>query len=269
MARAGGAEVGALRGLVILVRIHPVEEAVRARPRQIEWVLIDSERRDRRVQELKRLCREQGVSVRYGDRRALDRAGGPGNQGVVARLAVRDYLPEEDALAGKPGGRFLFVLDEVQDPHNLGAVLRVAEAVGAGVVVPERGSAPLSDAVARSSAGAVERVPVVRVGNLRRFVDLLKEKGFRVIGLDPAGASVFETDLTGDLALVLGAEGKGMRRLVREGCDLLASLPMAGGVASLNVSTAAAAAGYEAVRQRGAPPGRPRRGGAEKSEKEY
>jgi 23S rRNA (guanosine2251-2'-O)-methyltransferase len=235
---------------VIVVRIHPVEEAVRARPRQIEWVLIDAGRRDRRFQELKRLCREQGVVLRYGDRKALDRAAGPGHQGVVARLAVRGYLSEEAALAGEEGRRLLFLLDEVQDPHNLGAVLRVAEAVGAGVVVPERGSAPLSDAVARASAGAVERVPVVRAGNLSRFMDLLKDRGFRIVGLDPAGPSVFGVDLTGDLALVLGAEGKGMRRLVREGCDLLASLPMAGEVASLNVSTAAAAAGYEAVRQR-------------------
>ena len=234
----------------MLSRIHPVEEAVRVRPRQIEWVLVDTGRRDRRFQQLKRLCREQGVLLRYGDRQALDRAAGPGHQGVAARLAVRGYLPEEAALAGEAGGRLLFLLDEVQDPHNLGAVLRVAEAVGAGVVVPERGSAPLTEAVGRASAGAVERVPVVRVGNLRRFVDLLKEKGFRVVGLDPAGESVFRIDLTGDLALVLGAEGRGMRRLVREGCDLLASLPMAGRIASLNVSTAAAAAGYEAVRQR-------------------
>jgi len=234
----------------VLSRIHPVEEAVRARPRQIEWVLLDSERRDRRFQELKRLCREQGVALRYGDRQALDRVAGAGHQGVAARLAVRDYLTQDEAFAGEPGRRFLLVLDEIQDPHNLGAVLRVAEAVGARVVVPERGSAPLTEAVARSSAGAVERVPVVRIGNVRRFIDLLKTKGFRVIGLDPEGSSLFQTDLTGDLALVLGGEGQGMRRLVREGCDLLASLPMAGRVASLNVSTAAAAAGYEAVRQR-------------------
>ena len=246
----------------VLSRIHPVEEAIRARPRQIEWVLFDSERRDRRFQELKRLCREQGVALRYGDRQALDRVAGPGHQGVAARLAVRGYLTEEAALEGEPGRRLLFILDEVQDPHNLGAALRVAEAVGAGVVVPERGSAPLSDAVARASAGAVERVPVVRVGNLRRFLDLLKDRGFRVVGLDPGGDSVFRTDLTGDLALVLGAEGRGMRRLVREGCDLLASLPMAGKVASLNVSTAAAAAGYEAVRQRGEGGPPPRAGAA-------
>jgi len=236
---------------VILSRLHPIEEAVRARPREIEWVLFDSERRDRRINDLKTLCRANGVAVRYGPRRALDQAAGASHQGAVARLAVRGYFPEEGALEGTRGGRFLLVLDEVQDPQNLGAALRVAEAIGARVVVPERGSAPLSEAVSRASAGAVERVPVVRAKNLRRFVDRIKNEGFRVIGLDPAGRDIYEVDLTGDLALVLGAEGKGIRRLVREGCDELARLPMVGKVGSLNVSTAAAAAGYEALRQRG------------------
>jgi 23S rRNA (guanosine2251-2'-O)-methyltransferase len=235
---------------MILSRFHPVEEAVKARPREIEWVLFDSERRDRRVNELKALCREHGVSIRQGQRRALDQLAGPSHQGVVARLAVREYLDEDEALQGPSGERFLLVLDEVQDPHNLGAVIRVAEAVGARVVVCERGSAPLSETVARSSAGAVERVPIIRAKNLRRFVDHLKNEGFRVIGLAPEGRDLFEIDLEGDLALVLGAEGKGIRRLVREGCDELGSLPMRGKVGSLNVSTAAAAAGYEALRQR-------------------
>ena len=235
---------------MLLTRLHPIEEAVRKRPTQIEFVLFDSDRRDRRVNDLKRLCRESGVAVRYGHRAALDRLGGPGHQGAIARTAVRGYLPPEAALEGKPGERFLLLLDEVQDPQNLGAILRVAEAVGAAVVVPERGSAPLSEAVARSSAGAVERVPVVRVGNLRRFMDLIKDEGFRIVGLDPSGSDLYHLDLTGDLALVLGAEGSGMRRLVREGCDLLARLPMRGSVASLNVSAAASAAGYEVVRQR-------------------
>ena len=234
---------------MILSRLHPVEEAVRARPREIEWVLFDSERKDRRINELKQLCRSQGVAVRYGQREALDRLA-TGHQGAVARIAVRGYLEEEEALAGRPGSRFLLVLDEVQDPHNLGAAIRVAEGLGAGVVVPERGSAPLSETVSRSSAGAVERVPVIRAKNLRRFIDRLKNEGFQVVGLDPAGQVIYELDLRGDLALVLGTEGKGIRRLVREGCDRLARLPMAGQLASLNVSTAAAAAGYEALRQR-------------------
>ncbi len=235
---------------MILSRLRPIEEAVRSRPREIEWVLFDSARGDRRIQELKRRCRSGSVPMRYGDARALARLAGPGHQGAVARLAARSYVEEADAVAGPRGGRFLLVLDEIQDPQNLGAVLRVAEAVGATVVVPERGSAPLSEAVARTSAGAVERVAVARVTNLRRFLDHLKDQGFRVVGLDPSGPPIFRIDLTGDLALVLGAEGKGMRRLVREGCDELASLPMKGAVASLNVSTAAAAASYEALRQR-------------------
>jgi 23S rRNA (guanosine2251-2'-O)-methyltransferase len=235
---------------MILSRLHPVTEAVEARPREIEWVLFDAERRDRRINELKALCRDLGVSVRYGPRRTLDQLAGAGHQGVVARLAVRGYLEEREAARGVPGDRLLFVLDEVQDPHNLGAVIRVADALGAGVVVPERGSAPLSEAVARTSAGAVERVPVIRAKNLRRFLDHLKNEGFRVIGLDPGGKDLLEIDLSGDLAFVLGAEGKGMRRLVREGCDELGRLPMKGKVASLNVSTAASAAGYLALGQR-------------------
>ncbi len=234
---------------VILSRLHPIEEAVRSRPREIEWVLLDSGRRDRRIGELARLCRRTGVPLKYGDRSALDRLA-RSHQGAVARLAVRGYVAEEEALAEDRGHRLLLVLDGVEDPQNLGAVLRVAEGVGAVVAVPERGSAPLSEAVARSSAGAVERVPVVRVGNLRRFLDRLKVEGFRVVGLDAAGTDLYRVDLTGDLALVLGAEGRGMRRLVRDGCDVVARLPMRGEIGSLNVSAAAAAAAYEAVRQR-------------------
>lgn len=239
---------------MILSRIHPIEEAVRSRPRAVEWVLFDTARRDRRTGELKRACRSLGVAVRYGEKEALDRLAGPGHQGVVARLGVRESLPPEAAFEGVPGERFLLVLDEIQDPQNLGAILRVADGVGAKVVLPERGSAPLSEAVSRSSAGAVERVPVIRVGNLRRFLDLLKTKGFSVAGLDPSGVEIFRLDLSGDLALVVGSEGKGLRRLVREGCDLLARLPMKGALASLNVAAAAAAAAYEVLRQRSTPP---------------
>lgn len=241
---------------MILSRLHPIEEAVRSRPREIEWVTVDAGRRDRRIGELARLCRQSGVPLRVSDRAGLDRLARD-NQGAVARLAVRGYVPEEDALAGERGRRLLLVLDGVEDPQNLGAVLRVAEGVGAAVAVPERGGAPLSDAVARSSAGAVERVPVTRVKNVRRFLDGLKEGGFRVVGLDAAGTDLYRVDLTGDLAIVLGGEGRGIRRLVREGCDVLARLPMKGALASLNVAAAAAAAAYEALRQRDFPPRSP------------
>lgn len=234
---------------MILSRLHPIEEAVRSRAAEIEWVLLDSARRDRRLGELARLCRERRVPLRFGDREALDRIS-HSHQGAVARMAARGYASEEEALAGESGKRLVLVLDGIEDPQNLGATLRVADGVGAAVVLPERGSAPLSEAVARTSAGAIERVRVARVGNLRRFLDRLKEKGFRVVGLDRAGTDFYREDLTGDLALVLGAEGRGMRRLVREGCDVVASLPMKGAISSLNVATAAAAAAYEALRQR-------------------
>jgi 23S rRNA (guanosine2251-2'-O)-methyltransferase len=242
---------------MIVSGLHPVLETVRSRPREIEWVLFDASRKDRRIQEIQEACRSARVAVRRGERRALDRLAGPKHQGVVARVAVRSYAEQEEAYSGARGSRFLFVLDEIQDPQNLGAILRIAEGVGAKVVVPERGSAPLSEAVTRSSAGAVSRVPVIRVGNLRRALDRLKEEGFQVIGLDPSGLDLYGLDLTGDLALVLGAEGKGLRRLVREGCDRLGRLPMKGSLASLNVSAAAAAAGYEVLRQRAGGSGDP------------
>jgi 23S rRNA (guanosine2251-2'-O)-methyltransferase len=234
---------------LILSRLHPIEEAVRSRPAEVEWVLVDSARRDRRIGTLARLCRERRVPLRYGDREVLGRFARD-NQGAVARTAVRGYVSEDEALSGQRGRRLLILLDGVEDPQNLGAVLRVADAVGASVIVPERGTAPLSEAVARSSAGAVERVPVGRVGNLRRFLDRLKNLGFRVVGLEAVGTDLYREDLTGDLAIVLGAEGRGMRRLTREGCDVVARLPMKGQLASLNVAAAAAAASYEALRQR-------------------
>ncbi len=234
---------------MILSGFHAVEEAVRSHPRKLEWALFDESRRDRRSGELKRLCREAGVAVRYGARPALDRLA-RNHQGVVARLAAAELATREEIFSGPHRSRFVIVLDDVQDPQNLGAILRVADASGAKVVVHERGSAPLSETVARVSAGAIARVPIFRAGNLRQFLDEAKRIGFFAVGLDERGEDLYSLDLTGDLLLVLGSEGAGMRRLVKEGCDVVARLPMAGQVASLNVSTAAAAAAFEAVRQR-------------------
>ena len=243
---------------MILSGFHAVEEAVRASPRRVEWALFDESRRDRRSGELKRICRDAGVALRYGTRAALDRLA-RNHQGVVARLAAAELSTQEEILAGPAGARLLILLDDVQDPHNLGAVLRVADAAGAKVVVHDRGSAPLSETVARVSAGAASRVPLLRAGNLRRFLDDAKKDGFFAVGLDERGEDFYSLDLKGDIVLVLGAEGKGIRMLVREGCDVVARLPMAGQIASLNVSTAAAAAAFEAIRQRrgGAPPAKP------------
>ena len=234
---------------MIVSGFHAVEEAVKSNPRRVEWALFDEGRRDRRSGELKRLCRESGVSVRYGRADALDRLA-RGHQGVVARLAEVAFADVASMFDGARGSRFLIVLDEVQDPHNVGAILRVAEGAGAAVVVHERGGAPLSETVAKVSAGAVSRVPIARAGNIRRFIDEAKRKGFFVVGLDERGEDFYRLDLRGDLALVLGSEGRGLRRLVAEGCDVLGRLPMAGKIASLNVATAASAAAFEAVRQR-------------------
>jgi 23S rRNA (guanosine2251-2'-O)-methyltransferase len=234
---------------VILSGFHAIEEAIRATPKKVEWVLFDTERRDRRSGELKRLCQDAVVAVRHGPRASLDRLA-PRHQGVVARVAEMEFATLDAVFAGPPRSRFIILLDEVQDPHNVGAVLRVAEGAGARLVVAERGSAPFSDVVARVSAGAIERVPVHRAVNLRRFVDSAREEGFFAVGLDERGKDYYELDLSGDVLLALGSEGKGLRRLVREGCDVTARLPMAGALASLNVSTAAAAAAYEVVRQR-------------------
>lgn len=234
---------------MILSGFHAVEEAVRSSPKRVEWALFDESRRDRRSGELKSLCREAGVAVRFGARASLDRFA-KNHQGIVARLAAADLSTREEVLSGAPGSRFVILLDDVQDPHNLGAVLRVADAAGARVVVHDRGSAPLSETVARVSAGAMARVPLFRAGNLRRFLDDVRGQGFFAVGLDERGEDLYSLDLKGDLVLVLGAEGKGIRRLVKEGCDVVARLPMAGQIASLNVSTAAAAAAFEAVRQR-------------------
>lgn len=234
---------------MILSGFHAVEEAVRSRPKRIEWALFDESRRDRRSGELKRLCREAGVALRYGARISLDRLA-KNHQGVIARLAAAELSTREEILSGDARSRFVILLDDVQDPHNLGAVLRVAEAAGAKVVVHERGSAPLSETVARVSAGALTRVPIFRAGNLRQFLDEAKRQGFFAVGLDERGEDLYSLDLTGDLLLVLGSEGTGIRRLVKEGCNVVARLPMAGQIASLNVSTACAAAAFEAVRQR-------------------
>jgi 23S rRNA (guanosine2251-2'-O)-methyltransferase len=237
---------------MILSGFHAVEEAIRSTPRKVEWVLFDEGRRDRRSGELKTLCRSAGVSIRFGRGESLDRLA-RSHQGVVAQVAEIAYADPGAVFSGDRGKRFLFVLDDIQDPHNVGAILRVAEAAGAKVVVHERGSAPLNETVARVSAGASSRVPIHRAGNLRRFIDQAREEGFFVVGLDERGKDLYTLDLSGDLALVLGSEGRGLRRLVGEGCDVLARLPMAGQIASLNVSTAAAASAFEAVRQRRAP----------------
>ena len=231
--------------------VHAVYEALASRRQPIERIHIARETHSGKVKELLDLARERGVPVRKEERSILDRmAQGEVHQGVVAISGEVSYADFEVLL--KPEKPLVVVLDGVEDPHNLGAVIRTAEACKAsGVVVPERHSAPLSATVVKASAGASAHLPIVRVKNVASAIDELKERGLWVVGIDPAGTRNWTSfDYTGPVALVLGGEHRGLRRLVREHCDVLLRLPMLGKIESLNISVAAGVVLYEVVRQR-------------------
>jgi len=234
--------------------INPVSEALKARGRALEWVGVARERHDLRLQRIIEDCRKIGVPVRFVQRSELDRiAGNAGHQGVVAVTAGKQYADLDDLLTAKRGEHSLIVvLDGVEDPHNLGAILRTADAVGAdGVVIPERRATGVTGSVAKASAGASEHLPIARVTNISRTVEELKDHNIWVVGLDERGAQTYDSvDYKMDCAVVLGAEGKGVHDLVRKKCDFLVSIPMLGQVPSLNVSVAAGVVLYEIVRQR-------------------
>ena len=239
--------------------MHAVRALVERRAPAVRRVLVQAGRVDRRAQELAEYARAQGVVVETRPAAELDAlAGGGVHQGVVARVQPATPLAEEDLLMrlGATGGRppLVLVLDGVQDPHNLGACLRTADAAGAdAVVVPRDRAAGLTPVVRKVAAGAAETVAFTQVTNLARFLRALKEQGLWVVGTDGEAATLhYAADLKGPLALVLGAEGSGMRRLTREHCDLVVRLPMQGAVASLNVSVATSIVLYEALRQRAA-----------------
>jgi 23S rRNA (guanosine2251-2'-O)-methyltransferase len=231
--------------------VHAVYEALSSGRSPIERIHIAREAHSPKVKEIFQLARERGVPIRKEERLVLDRlAGGAVHQGIVAISSAASYA-DFDVLfqSSKP---IVVVLDGVEDPHNLGAVIRTAEACGAsGVVVPERHSAPLGATVVKASAGAAAYVPVVRARNIVNAIDEMKERGLWVVGVDPAATDDWtKFDYTGPVALVLGGEHRGLRRLVREHCDALVRLPMLGKIASLNVSVAAAVVLYEVIRQR-------------------
>jgi 23S rRNA (guanosine2251-2'-O)-methyltransferase len=235
---------------------HAVLAALKAHPEEIDALWVSNERRDPRVSAVMAAAHAARVKVHRSPRAALDRMSEDvPHQGVIARrLSVprpaHENLAEfAAAIAGKP---LLLVLDGVQDPHNLGACLRVADASGAhAVVVPRDRAAPLSAVARRAAAGAAETLPIFQVTNLARALEELKEAGVWIIGTAAdAEQDVFDADLKGPVALVLGGEGDGMRRLTRENCDLLIRIPMFGNVESLNVSVAAGVCLFEAARQR-------------------
>lgn len=239
--------------LDVIVGRNAVLEALRA-GRPLDSVWIASGDRGGSIGVIVAKCREAGIPVKEADARKLSAKGGPNHQGVIAVAACKEYATLEDVFrkaeeADEPP--FLIVCDELQDAHNLGAVLRTAEAVGChGIIVPKRHAVGLTSTVYKTSAGAVEYVPVVRVANITETLKALKKKGLWVYGLDMDGEDWCNTDLTGAVALVLGSEGNGISRLVREQCDFVLSLPMKGKINSLNASVACGVISYEVARQR-------------------
>ncbi|MCU0622153.1 MAG: 23S rRNA (guanosine(2251)-2'-O)-methyltransferase RlmB [Gemmatimonadales bacterium] len=238
--------------------IHAVRVLLSRDPARVRRLLVAGGRDDGRLGGLRALALQAGVAVVDADAARLDGlADGGRHQGVVAELEPRATDPEtllEQALESAVGAPLLLVLDGVQDPHNLGACLRSADAAGvAAVIVPKDRAAGLTPVVRKVGAGAAETVPLVAVVNLARTLRALRERGVWLVGTDDAaGRALFDADLTGPLALVMGSEGEGLRRLTRDCCDLLVSIPMAGAVESLNVSVAAGVVLFEAVRQRSA-----------------
>jgi len=230
----------------IIYGVRPVIEALRGGRREIFEVLDASGNA-----QVAKAATASGVPVKkFSQERVAELARGGVHQGVAARVAPYPYVELDDVLAAPDP--LVIVLDGVTDPHNLGAVLRVADGAGAsGVVIPKDRAVGVTAAVVKASAGASEHAPIARVTNLRRAIDRMKEAGLWVYAAEVGGTAYTGLDLTGPVGLVLGSEGRGMRRLVREGCDGAVSIPMLGTIGSLNVSVAAAVLLYEARRQRG------------------
>ena len=238
----------------VLFGFHAVTVRLKTAPQSIVDIHVDVERRDVRMRQFVQRAQDAGAKLIESDgERIAALAGGPRHQGVVARvqpLAARHSLDEVlDDVQGPP---LVLVLDGVTDPHNLGACLRVADGAGAhAVVAPKDHAVGLNATVAKVASGAAETVPYLMVTNLARSLNEMKERDIRVIGTsDDAEATLYDIDLSGAVALVLGAEGAGLRQLTRKTCDVLVRIPMAGAVESLNVSVAAGVCLYEALRQR-------------------
>lgn len=222
----------------LTIGIHPVREALRAH-RPLEKILLAKGASGPRIQEIVDLAREQAIPLRFEPRETLDRAAkGLSHQGVIGFGAAHQYREFEEVL---DGASLLLVLDGVEDPHNLGAIIRTAHAAGAhAVIVPERRSAPLTETVDRAAAGALEHLPVARVTNVTQALERLKQQGFWIYGFDEAGQEIYDrVEYAAPTVMVLGGEGKGLHHGVAKHCDFLVRIPMAGAVSSLNVSVAA------------------------------
>ena len=236
--------------------IHTVREALEAGG-NFDRIVIAKGRQDSRIEEIVQLARQREIPVRFEDRANLDRlANSRDHQGVVAIAAARAPATLDDILAransSKDQRGLIVLLDGVEDPHNLGAIIRTTLAAGAhGIVIPERRAAGLTDTVARASAGALSHLPIAKVTNLARTMEELKEAGYWLVGLDEhAGKSYTQVDYTSPTGIIMGGEGNGLHELTRKRCDFVVSLPTTGPVKSLNVSVAAGVVLFEALRQR-------------------
>jgi len=237
----------------IITGRNAVTEALK-NGREIEKIII-AEGSGGSIRKIEGKAREKRIPVHYSDRSRLDReAGSDNHQGVIAVVSdyeycdVEDILKRAEALGEKP---LIVILDGIEDPHNLGAIIRTAECAGVhGIIIPKRRSASVNETVAKTSAGAVEYMLCARVTNLAREIDKLKERGLWIAACDMDGNDIYESDVAGALAIVIGSEGNGISRLVKEKCDFTVSIPMKGAINSLNASNAAAVLIYEAVRQR-------------------
>ncbi len=238
----------------LIIGRNAVSEALRSE-RAIDTLLVVKGERNGSIGRILAECRGKKIVIKEVDKKKLDFMCGQGNhQGVAAYAAAHEYAEVEDilALAEERGeAPFIIVCDGIEDPHNLGAIIRTAETAGAhGIIIPKRRNASLTWAVGKASAGAVEYMPVARVGNLASTLDELKEKGIWVYSADMDGKNWCETDFAGGVALVVGSEGNGVSRLIREKSDFIVSLPMKGRITSLNASVAAGILMYEVSRQR-------------------
>lgn len=233
---------------------NPVAELLKS-GKPINKVLLVSEGQGGRNQDIISLLHQRNIPYQFVDRQTLDRlTNRERHQGMLAYVAAREYATVEDILAlavERQEDPFILMLDEIEDPHNLGAILRTVDAVGAhGVIIPKRRSVALTGTVAKTSAGAVEHVRVARVSNLVQTLKDLKKEGCWVSGAEAGGKDAFKADLTGPRVIVIGSEGKGISRLLKENCDEIVSLPMKGQVSSLNASVAGSVMLYEVLRQR-------------------
>ena len=237
----------------LLIGRNPISEAIKA-GRPIDKILMQKDA-EGSARVIAGLARDNGIPVQYVDKLVLDKlAPGKSHQGIAAYAAAHKYVGVEDILAAaKARGEdpLVVVLDELEDPHNLGAILRSADAAGAhGIIIPSRRSVTLTETVAKASAGAIEYVPVAKAGNLSRCIDLLKSKGLWIAAVDMDGTDFGTSDLKGPLALIIGGEGHGVSKNLRDKSDYIVSIPMHGHVNSLNASNAAAIVLFEAARQR-------------------